>query len=327
MDTNTPTQNPITTSPDDVLKILLTLDENKNGGPDRIPNIFWKRTSKHIALPLCIIFNKSLTTGIFPQTLKEAFITPIFKKGDSSLITNYRPVCMLNTISLVFEKIVLGILHQYTDGKIVQQQHGFTKNKSTGSNLVEFTEYVSIALDEGFEVHVIITDFSKAFDCVNHRKLLKKLSTLGMPLVLLKWFESYLSNRSLSVVFNGQRSEPFEQKSGVPQGSVLGPILFNIFINDIALLLKCLFLLFADDMKIYIKIKSLEDSVQLQSDIDSLCKWCDENDLILNISKCHFFAFSNRIIQLQPTYTMRGITLSKMSTIKDLGITFNSIVR
>lgn len=311
-------------SPEVVSKTIANLDENKNGGPDRIPNIFWKKTNAQIAIPLSHIFTKSLCTGIFPDNFKSALIMPIHKKGDNNLIENYRPICLLNTIALVFEKVVHTITNSYIHDKIISQQHGFRKNKSTHTNLFDYVNYIAQAMDEGLEVHAIYTDFSKAFDRVNHDKLLSKLHAIGLPQSLVNWYQSYLSNRPLRVVFNGKKSEKFIQNSGVPQGSVLGPILFNIFINDITSVLKCNVLLFADDSKIFVKVRNIDDCIALQNDINALCDWCDRNDLQLNANKCYFIAFSNRIVKLQTEYILKNKKLTKVDSIKDLGITFDS---
>lgn len=319
-----PNRNSYNINPNDVSSILSKLDENKNGGPDHIPNFFWKNIRDQIAIPLSSIFSKSINSGKFPDKFKEAYLMPIFKKGDSSLIVNYRPVSMLNTISLVFERVVFGIVGQIVEGKISVNQHGFMKNKSTTSNLFEYTNYIAQAMDEGLEVHVIYNDFVKCFDRLRHDKILKKLNDSGFPPVLVQWFKSYLTNRSLEVVFNGKKSAKFTQTSGVPQGSVLGPILFNIFINDLPQVLKCNLLLFADDSKIYTKIRDANDCIALQGDINILCEWCNNNDIVLNVDKCFVVAFTNRIVKLQTEYKMLDKKLNQVHSIKDLGVIFDS---
>lgn len=251
-----PVVSPIIIHQQQITQILVKLDVNKNGGPDGIPNIFLKHTAKYISRPLTIIFNKSLQEGDFPHQLKEAHITPIFKKGKNQVIENYRPVSLLNSIALVFEKIVLCLLQPTLDDRLSHQQHGFTKGKSTSTNLNEFIHYISNAMDDGLEVHAIFTDFSKAFDTVDHALLLNKMRYIGVDHRLIQWFQSYLSNRLVSVIFNGSKSVKFMIPCGVPQGSVLGPILFNIFINDLSSRFKSEYLFYADDLKLFCKVTS-----------------------------------------------------------------------
>lgn len=153
---------------------------------------------------------------------------------------------------------------------------------------------------EGSEVHSIYTDFSKAFETVDHGLLISKLGSLGVDRNIISWVKSYLWHRTVYVAFNWHKSSLFIPTSGVPQGSVLGPLLINIFINDLCQLLKCPFLLFADDLKIFIKIKSRADLIKLQNDIDRLFRWSTENKLKLYIDKCQSMVFSNKVLWCHP---------------------------
>lgn len=321
---NPSTESQITISVEDVEKIIKSLDLNKNGGPDAIPNIFFRQTLKQISKPLVDIFNRSLQTSIYPTDFKTSFITPIHKKGDESSVSNYRQVCLSNVISIIFEKVIYSHLLPLIGDKITHKQHGFVRGRSTNSNLTEYVSYISNALDEKNEVHVMYADFSKAFDTVDHSILLFKLQSMGLDSSLLKWFHSYLSHRIVFVSFNGERSFQFSPASGVPQGSVLGPLLFNIFINDLSTILQCSFLLFADDLKIFIKIRSHYDITLLQRDIDKLFEWSVINNLELNINKCHTMVFSNKQIPSKANYSINNIQLGEVATFKDLGVTFDS---
>lgn len=286
-------------------------------------NYFLRQTSSQIAQPLAKIFNKSLQSSYYPVHFKSSFVTPIFKKGDDSLVTNYRPVCMSNSIALIFERIVNSILTELVADKISSKQHGFIKKRSTASNLLEYVTFLSTALDGGFEVHSIYTDFSKAFDMVDHDLLISKLKSIGIDIQLVDWFHSYLKNRSLYVAFNGEKSFTFSPTTGVPQGSVLGPLLFSIFINDLCPLLKCHFLLYADDLKIYVRVTSLSDVIRLQTDINALFRWSVNNKIKLNVKKCYFMPFSNKISPIFPIYIMNNAPLNEVTSIRDLGVDFD----
>lgn len=322
-----PNINCLPFSENEIVHMLKSLDINKNGGPDAIPNIFLKSTAAYIAKPLKIIFNKSLISGVFPNEFKMANVTPIFKKGEKQQISNYRPISMLNTISLVFEKLVAKRISDRIDTILTPNQHGFRKNRSTNSNLCEFTHHISLALDEGSELHAIYTDFSKAFDSVNHRILLAKLANVGIRGYLWNWFASYLEKRPNRVTFNGSTSQFFYPTSGVPQGSVLGPLLFNIFVNDLSEGLKCHHLMYADDMKLFVKAKDKNDFVRLQNDLNFMENWCQMNQLTLNTDKCHHIQFTNRLSPLQAVYHINNTALTKVSQMNDLGVVYDSKLR
>ncbi|RVE55239.1 hypothetical protein evm_000137 [Chilo suppressalis] len=270
----------ITTLP---LQILSKIDESKGAGPDGIPPLFLKRTAKYIALPLKIILAKSIATGVFPDLLMEANIIPVFKKGDNNNVKNYRPISIVNAISKLFEKIICPFLTSHFKNIIHANQHGFCKNKSTATNLVSYVNELTKSIDSGVEIDSIYTDFSSAFDKVDHNILFMKLKRYGIHGPLLLWLRSYLEHRLLRVVVNGYKSKPFLTSSGVPQGSILGPILFLVFINDIPNKIRyssCS--LFADDLKLYRPIKNEEDILLLQKDLDSVSEWCVDNGMTLN---------------------------------------------
>lgn len=304
--------------------LLANIDINKNGGPDSIPNIFLRETNTALAPILKLIFNRSLAEGYYPSKFKESFITPIYKKGIRNDICNYRPVSLLNAFSEIFEKLMHDITYNIFKSHLNPNQHGFVRGKSTVTNLSKYTNFIANCLDDGTEVHAIYTDFSKAFDTVDHSILIHKLSTVGICESMLNWFKSYLTNRRTYVAFGGFKSDSFSPPSGVPQGSVLGPLLFNIFINDIGSDFKCNYLSFADDLKVYTAVKSNRDIVNLQHDLNRLNTWCSVNRLVLNTSKCKFLPFSNKLIPSQAHYSINGNTLERVNSMCDLGVIFDS---
>lgn len=314
-------------STDDILESIKDLDIDKGGGPDSIPNLFIKQLKHVLVSPLSILYNKSLASGIFPSLWKESFITPVFKKGDESNIKNYRPISLLNSFSKLFERLVHKHIFEFIRLRIDIYQHGFFKKKSTVTNLIEYTDFIYKNIDKKIQVDSIYTDFSAAFDKVNHKILLRKLYNFGISGTLLKWFESYLINRRQKVKFNGHLSSIICPPSGVPQGSILGPLLFLIFINDIGLQLKSNYLLYADDLKIYKPIKSVRDCLDLQKDLDCLHQWCINNILLLNINKCVCISFTRNINKIRFDYTIYGTLLERTLAVKDLGVTFDYYMR
>ena len=308
----------------DVELALLSLDSNVKLGPDGIAPIVLKNCSLSLSLPLCVIFNKSLSLGQFLSQWKVSEILPTYKSGCKQDITNYRPISKLLIIPKLFEKIVCDKVSPIVNNFLSDDQHGFRPGLSTTTNLAVFSNLVNLNLNSNCQTDVIYTDFSKAFDKVNHSILLDKLESFGINANLLLWFCSYLVGRSQYVRFNNTMSDLFNVTSGVPQGSHLGPVLFNIFINDLPSVIKysnCL--LFADDLKLLRKICDPSDSQLLQHDIDSVSDWCRNNLLDLNIKKCNFVSFtrSNTLIPFQ--YNINCFPLESLEMVKDLGIIFD----
>ena len=230
-------------------------------------------------------------------------------------------------LAKVFEKIINKSLRVHLKPLICEEQHGFTPNRSTVTNLTVYSEFVTKCMDETNDVHSIYTDFSRAFDKVSHKLLLHKMSMqFGFKNNTLLWFESYLSQRHQRVVLNGVESSWVSVTSGVPQGSILGPTLFLLYVNDLPNAVKsskCL--LFADDAKFYKRITSFVDCLLLQSDIDSLIRWCSDWKISLNVDKCAYIKFSNkRISVFDFSYSILNSPIPRVFDIKDLGVTFTS---
>lgn len=250
-------------TPDQVHESISSFSIYKVASPDNIPMLFFKNLSQSLRTPLCMLFNKSIKEKKFPSKWKISYVSPIFKSGDKEVVTNYRAVCILCAISKIFEKLLFKVIFEHVKSKIHSSQHGFFVKRSTLSNLMEYISTVSELIVNGGQIDSIYTDFSKAFDRVVHWILISKLRNFGINRNTQQWFKSYLSNRMQMVVIGGVTSEKIVPTSGVPQGSILGPLLFIMFINDLLMSLSSS-LGFADDLKAFREIKTESDCYLLQ---------------------------------------------------------------
>lgn len=309
----------------EVLKAINKIDAAKGAGPDGIPPLFIKKCARHLTLPLTLIFNKSLASSLFPTVWKRAKVVPIFKKGDCTDAKNYRPISLLSIFSKIFESLICPILTSHVKPQLSSSQHGFCSSKSTETNLISYVDDLCKSVDSGQQIDALYADFSSAFDKVDHQILLMKLQCHGIHGELLKWFESYLHQRTQQVVVNGYHSFEYYATSGVPQGSHTGPILFITFVNDIVQCFRhshCS--LFADDLKIYRQVNIQEDVALLQSDLDALQNWCDRNKMALNVSKCYHITFTRKKRPIPSTYSLNGTLIDQVKNIRDLGIVISS---
>jgi hypothetical protein len=309
---------------EDILSKVKLIDVNKGAGPDHIPPSFVKHCGKELCTPLCIIFNKSLTNGVFPDRWKTAHVIPIFKSGDRSRCDNYRPISILSYFAKLFESLVNTQLYNHLKPLISEKQHGFIKGRSTVTNLLVYKNYLCKSFATRGQVDSIYTDFSKAFDKVNHRLLRNTLASYGIHGSLLRWLASYLKKRSQLVALRGYTSSPIDVTSGVPQGSHLGPLLFVVFINDLIKNISSDCLLYADDLKIFRTIKSSEDCDILQNDLNAVSHWSKANLMYLNIEKCFVITFTNKHQGIVNDYSIDGQVLKRTYIAKDLGIIFDS---
>ena len=307
-----------------VFKVLDVINVNKTPGPDGISPRVLKEAKNQICKPLSIIFNKSFNSGKVPDDWKLANVTPIQKKGDKSQPCNYRPISLTSVVCKVMETIIRDKIVKFLEVNelIKNSQHGFRNKRSCLTNLLDFYNDVFNIYDESKAVDIIYLDFQKAFDTVPHKRLLTKLQTHGVTGKFLNWMEDWLSDRKQRVVVNGKSSNWRNVISGVPQGSVLGPVLFITYINDIDEGLNCKISKFADDTKITGRVTTASERLQLQSDLDRLVNWSSKWQMKFNLDKCKVLHIGYH--NTHSNYSMDGFRLTEVNQEKDLGITISN---
>ncbi|MCP4484330.1 MAG: reverse transcriptase family protein [Flavobacteriaceae bacterium] len=298
----------------------------KSSGPNSIPVKLLKLLDDSISSDLSILINESFAIDIFPDKLKLAKVIPIFKKGVRTKTSNYRPISLLSTFSKIFEKLMQTRLQKFleTCDVLFSMQFGFRSGHSTEHALISLTESIKTTLDNKRLGCGIFIDLQKAFDTVNHEILLNKLEHYGIRGTALAWFESYLTNRRQSVSINGYSSSMCSISCGVPQGSVLGPLLFLIYINDLPNVSSMLsFFLFADDTNIYLEAGDLNSLTQtINKELSKVKSWLDCNKLALNIDKTNFVLFHSprKILPDQINIKFGHKKVSRAKYVKFLGI-------
>lgn len=305
------------------------LNENKSQGPDQMHPRVLKELRKQISKPITDIFNKSLMDGKLPSNWKEANITAIFKKGSKSEAGNYRPVSLTSIIGKTLEKLVRDsiVKHMDKNNLLSNNQFGFVSGRSTQLQLLMVLEEWTEIVDNGGELDVIYMDFMKAFDKVPHRRLIQKLEGYGVSKRTTNWIQDFLSNRCQRVIVNGESSKTYPVISGIPQGSVLGPILFVVYINDLPEIPDSKSPLFADDTKLYREIKSYRDVEIMQNDLNNLQKWSDKWLLKFHPNKCKVLSIKSKE-KTKRKYYMNGtanqIQLENITSEKDIGVTVDA---
>ena len=317
-----------------VCQILLIVNTNKACGPDGIHGKLLKNCAHGLARPISILFKLTYNTGCIPADWKLAHVVPVHKKGSKDNVENYRPISLTSLIMKSFEKFLKEEILFRTAHLLDKRQHGFLTSKSCTTNLVQFTENVVLSINDAqtLSTDVIYFDFSKAFDSVNHDIILYKLKHLyAIDGRLLKFIKNYLSGREQCVVLEGHTSSKKSVLSGVPQGSILGPILFVLFINDLpqGLHPDTNLALYADDTKIWRSIRNDNDIAQLQLDIDYLHKWSVNNKMNFHRDKCKVLPIKHKespLIMLPFAihhYHMADNLLVYADSEKDLGVQIN----
>ena len=316
---------PIT--PQELLELNSTLKLTHSAGPDQLDPCIISPNLSLITDPLVDIINCSLMTGMVPNGMKTSTVTPIFKQGITTDPTNYRPISVLAYFAKLLEKVMYQRLNNYINKMniLYPYQHGFRSGHSTSMSVINIQDKISHAIDKNEFSIGIFLDLSKAFDTVDHNILLKKLENYGVRGIPLSWFKDYLTNRMQQVKCNGIFSSFKSIKFGVPQGSLLGPLLFLIYINDLPNTSSVLqFILFADDSNVFISHNSYENMYQLlNNELELVSDWFKANKLSLNLLKTNYILFSSHR-KLQPSHQgsvlIDGTVIPQVKSVKFLGI-------
>ena len=305
------------------------MNTTKSSGYDGISVYLLKKIIFYIATPLTYIFNLSLSIGKCPNSLKLAKVIPIFKKDDSTLISNYRPISLLPSISKILEKIVYKRLYRFLQNYnlLIPNQFGFRSGHSTDYAILYMYDKIIEAFRKKEHIIAVYMDLSKAFDTIDHKILIHKLKNYGVRGVALSWFIDYLKNRQQYVTFQSQDSQKQNLTCGVPQGSILGPLLFIIYINDIINSSPLLhFIIFADDTSVLYSHNNLRTLTnRLNCELSKLSKWFKTNKLSLNINKTNFINFQKATSNEENcSVLIDGSPLTEKQSTKFLGVIIDS---
>ena len=311
----------IVISEEKVRKVLKNLRPDKSPGPDNIHPRILKECADELAGPLATLFRNTMELGELPREWKDAHVTPVYKKGLRSSANNYRPISLTSVCCKVLEKLIRDAIldHMLQNKFLSDKQHGFIHGRSCTTQLLKVIDLWTEILDQGGAIDSVYLDFAKAFDTVPHERLLVKLASYGIGGQVLKWIRHFLTGRRQRVAVAGTFSTWVDVLSGVPQGSVLGPILFVCFINDMPDVVKSFVYMYADDSKIFSRVDFIYEAESLQKDLDCLQDWESKWQLRFNVDKCkvmHLGGSHNNHVK----YYMKGNVLQETVEEKDLGV-------
>ena len=272
-------------TPDKIVEAISEIKLDSAPGPDGIPAILLKRCATSLCVPIYLLWSESMSSGIVPSFYKAGFVSPLFKKGSRCEPSNYRPVTLTSHIVKVYERVVRKHMVHYleTNNLLTDKQHGLRSNRSCLTQMLDHFDDIYEGFTRGEDTDSIYLDYAKAFDKVDLDLLILKLKKYGFGNKLVDWIQSFLSDCEQVVVLNGVHSDIAKVLSGVPQGSVLGPLLFILFINDLEqVVTSSTVSFFADDTRVSKQISCYEDCMLLQDDLYKILDWSRRNNMKLH---------------------------------------------
>ena len=311
----------------DISDLLKSIDISKAHGPDSVSGRMLKEAGDSIVPSLFRLFKLSLETCKFPNIWKLANVIPLYKKNNAETISNYRPVSLLSLVGKLLERVIFKYMYNFLkDNNIITvKQSGFKPGDSTVCQLSQLYHMFSKALDEKKDIRIVFCDISKAFDRVWHDGILYKLNKIGISGKILSWFENYLSDRQQRVVINGENSNYGRIHAGVPQGSILGPLLFLVYINDLVDVVNSEIRLFADDTTVFVTVDNPDQAADLlNKDLENMSEWANQWLIKFSASKTKCMTISNRSNIDHPNLILSNTTLEEVDHYKHLGLVLQS---